>query len=406
MREEERNLLCTMDGNEMRDESFKMPLKVAILDSFAVLRESMAHEFECDPQNIFFRCVEDSNEAIMISDKTGVLVYVNPAWSRIYGFSNEEALGKTPRLLHSGLQSNSYYENMWSRIRDPNVGHWKGEVINKAKDGTLVPVLLTITPFRSQKTNEISGYMGIAVDITDKKELEAKVAHQDRLASIGLLASGLAHEIGTPLGVVRGRAEFMMMQAESPVVRKNLGVIISEIDRISKLIRSLLRMSRSFSDVLIEEISPAAVANGILALVGENFHEDSVEIQVNIPSEMKVKADFGRLEQIFLNLIMNSVHAIRKAKKLGRTKGHFLRVEAEAQSNGEAVIHIKDSGCGIPPENMGKLFKPFFTTKDIGEGTGLGLAIVAQLVREMEGQITVESVVDQGTTFSLILTSA
>lgn len=375
-------------------------------DFLTVLEVGMANEFECDPQNIYFRCVEDSNEAIMISDRKGTLVYTNPAWCRTYGYSREEALGKTPRLLHSGIQPDSFYGEMWARIQDPAIGHWRGELVNKAKDGTLVPVLLTITPFRS-RSGEISGYMGIAVDMTAKKELEAKIAHQDRLASIGLLASGLAHEVGTPLGVVRGRAEFLMMQAENPIFKKNLEVITSQIDRISKLIRSLLRVSRSFSDVHVEAIRPAAVADEVIALVGQNLREDQVEIRHEIPQDLTIQGDFGRLEQVLLNLVMNSIHAIRKAKAAGRTEGHFLTLQAVPADprdlSGGAVIRIQDSGCGISPENMKKLFKPFFTTKDVGEGTGLGLAIVAQLVREMNGEIYAQSSLNVGTTFSIAL---
>src|SRR5690606_8065680 len=144
------------------------------------------------------------------------------------------------------------------------------------------PVLLTITPFRNKDSSEIEGFMGIAVDLTYRRELEAKVAHQDRLASVGMLASGLAHEIGTPLGVIRGRAEFLGMRAEDPQLKKSLGVITSEIDRISKLIRSLLRVSRSYSDVHIENVSPANVVSEVLALVGQNLREDHVEIQLEL----------------------------------------------------------------------------------------------------------------------------
>ncbi len=362
----------------------------------------MELELTADPQNIFYRCVEDSSEAIMISDRKGRLVYVNPAWSRIYGFSKEEAVGQTPRLLHSGMQSDEFYAEMWAKILDPKVAAWKGELINKSKDGTLVPVFLTITPFRDRGTGEILGHMGIAVDISQRKELEAKVAHQDRLASIGLLASGLAHEIGTPLGVVRGRAEMMMMRAPDEVLKKNLGVITSEIDRISKLIRSLLRVSRSFSDVQMDNISPLEVANEVILLVGQNLREDQVEIRIDVPEDLRIYADFGRLEQVFLNFIMNSVHAIRKAKAAGPQRPHYLLISARRISASHAEVRVEDTGCGVAPENMGKLFKPFFTTKDVGEGTGLGLAIVAQLIREMGGEVGVESTLGKGTTFKLL----
>src|SRR6478735_7468302 len=109
----------------------------------------MPEQIKVNSDDIFFRCVEDSNDAIMISDRKGILVYVNPAWSRIYGFPKEEAIGQTPRLLHSGIQDEQFYRKMWSAIADPRSAHWKGELVNKAKDGTLVPVLLTITPYRS-----------------------------------------------------------------------------------------------------------------------------------------------------------------------------------------------------------------------------------------------------------------
>ncbi len=364
----------------------------------------MGLKLEFDPQNVFFRCVEDCNEAIMISRKDGTLVYVNPAWQRIYGFRFEEALGKTPRLLHSGHQSDEYYREMWNSIRDPEIGSWKGEIINRAKDGTLVPVLLTITQFKNP-SGEIIGYMGIALDQSHKRELEAKIVHQDRLASIGMLASGLAHEVGTPLGVIRGRAEFLAMKANDPSFKKNLEVIVGQIDRISKLIRSLLRVGRSFSDVRIEAIPLQGVVEEVLALVGQNLRADSVEIETDIPEDLKVLADHGRMEQVLLNLIINAIHAIRQAIQDGRKDHHVVRIAASVRKT-KVALCVTDSGCGIPQENMKKLFKPFFTTKQVGEGTGLGLAIVAQIIREINGEISVRSSVGVGTTFEVILNLA
>lgn len=357
---------------------------------------------EPNSNDIFFRCVEDSNEAIMISDHTGHLLYVNPAWTRIYGFSKEEALQTTPKILHSGYHSPQFYQDMWNQIQDPSIGFWKGEIINRAKDGTVIPVMLSITPFKSSQSGKILGFMGIALDISHRKELEAKVIQQDRLASVGLLASGLAHEIGTPLGVIRGRAEFLMMQAQDPSSAKYLGVIVSQIDRISKLIRSLLRISRSNSDAQMEKIHALTVVHEVIALVGEKLRSEKSEIHINIPEDLHVYADFHRMEQILLNLVMNSIHAIQKAIQDGRTENHALTISAENRTTKIAII-VKDTGCGISQENMKKLFKPFFTTKAVGEGTGLGLAIVSQLVHEIGGEISVESALHEGTTFTLLL---
>jgi two-component system cell cycle sensor histidine kinase/response regulator CckA len=354
-------------------------------------------------QDVFFRCVEHSNDAIMISDPRGRLVYVNPAWTRIYGYSQAEAIGQTPRLLHSGMHDPDFYSRMWASIQDPARQHWRGEVINRAKNGHLVPVLLSITPIRSTLiSGQVEGYMGISYDLRQQKELEAKVMHQDRLASIGMLASGLAHEIGTPLGVVQGRAEMISFQTEDPAIHKSVEIIQKQTDRISKLIRSLLRMSRSFGDSRLEPILLRAQVEDTLALVGQHFRHDSVPVTLEIDESLQIDCDSGRLQQILLNLFLNAIHAIRRAIQEGRKDGHEFKLTAVPQpENGRVELRIEDSGCGISSEHQRKLFQPFFTTKDVGEGTGLGLAIVAQLVHELQATIRFQSRMGVGTTFTL-----
>ncbi len=353
--------------------------------------------------NIFYRVVEDAGEAIMITDVKGMLIYVNPEWSKVYGYSREEAIGSTPRLLHSGLQSHEFYEQMWTDIRNPKIGFWKGEVQNRSKKGVIVPVLLTITPYRGD-AGAIEGYMGIAMDLTKKKELQAQIVHQDRLASVGMLASGLAHEIGTPLGVIRGRAEFLGMQSTQDSVKKGLEVIVSQIDRISKLIQSLLRVSRGTGDIRLEAVSVGKVFAEVKNLLQKDFSLSKTDFILENPTDIRVIADFHRLEQVFLNLSMNALHAIKLARDQGRDE-HRVKIEVQAL-NSRVSLKVSDTGCGIPAENLKKLFQPFFTTKQIGEGTGLGLSIVAQIVHEMNGEIMVESKVGVGTTFSIILSRA
>ncbi len=352
-----------------------------------------------DTNSVYYHCVEDCSEAIMISDLDGKLVYVNPAWTRSYGFTREEAIGETSRILRSGLQSKDFYQGIWKKILDPKIGHWRGELTNRAKDGTFVPVLLTITPVRDSE-KEIKGFMGIAVDMTAMKEMETKVAHQDRLASIGTLASGLAHEIGTPLGVVRGRAEFLMMKSTDPEAKRELEVITSQTDRISKLIRSLLRVSRGFSDAVITEVPVLDVVREVTSLIGQNFRNEGISIDLEVPENFTVSGDVSRIEQIFLNLVMNGLHAIQKAKADGNSGPHRLTIRASKGTDSKE-ISVSDSGCGISSENLRHLFKPYFTTKEVGQGTGLGLAIVSQLLSEMGSRISVESEVGQGATFTM-----
>lgn len=352
-----------------------------------------------DEGNIFFRCVEDSSEAIMITDNFGKMVYVNPMWVTVYGYSLAEALGNTPRIIHSGYQPEEFYSKMWESIKNVEIGFWKGEVINKTKSGKLIPVMLTITPYKNSE-GIITGYMGIAIDLSDKKQLEAQVVHQDRLASIGMLASGLAHEIGTPLGVIRGRAEFMQMQSNDQSMKNNFEIIIGQIDRISKLISSLLRVSRSSTDVNMEKFPIIRAVEEVTNLLNKDMERSGIKTLKEISEDVTVYADYNRFVQIILNLTMNSIHAIKKEKEFNPNKE--LKISYEAfQDNEKTIFKIEDTGCGIPSGDMKKLFQPFFTTKQVGEGTGLGLAIVAQLIHEMYGEISVQSTVGVGSTFQI-----
>lgn len=345
--------------------------------------------------HIFFRCVEDCFEAVMLTDRNGRLTYVNPAWTLTYGYQPADAIGKTPRLLRSANQDDDFYRKMWQTILDPAIGYWRGEVVNRAKDGHLVPVLLTITPYR-EASGEISGYMGIAVDLTEQKRMEQQILRQDRLASIGLLSGALAHEIGNPLGVIRGRAELVMNQVRSDeVAAKNLEVIIGQIDRISALIQSLLRVSRVPEQVLLREVNLEAAVEEVVILVGESCRRAEIEMRYRGLAQ-NISAEPSHMQQLLLNLIINAMHAIEeKRSKMSPSEvssaADFIEISASQIANGRCLIEVRDTGCGISPEVMRKLFQPFFTTKGAGKGTGLGLAIVAKLVEEMNGTVSVES---------------
>jgi PAS domain S-box-containing protein len=341
---------------------------------------------------VFLRCVEDCFEPIMLTDLSGILTYVNPAWVLTYGFQKEEAIGRTPRLLRAPNQSDEFYKAMWVTIRDPNIGFWRGEVFNRAKDGHIVPVLLTITPYRDAG-GVIKGYMGIAVDLSDQKRMEAQILRQDRLASIGMLAGGLAHEIGNPLGTIRGRAEIILNQVQgNEPAQKNLAVIISQIDRISGLINSLLRVSRVPEQILLREVALRPIADEVITLMSESCRASGIDLKQN-NLDQTVLGDPSHMQQLFLNLIINSTHAIEEQKNKDKSdpnKKYWIEVSAEKENN-SCIVSVRDNGCGISKEVITRLFHPFFTTKAAGKGTGLGLAIVSKIIEEMDGKVTVES---------------
>jgi two-component system cell cycle sensor histidine kinase/response regulator CckA len=362
---------------------------------------------ELDHQSVFFRCVEDSNDSIMVSDRRGRLVYVNPSWQRVYGYTAEQAIGKTPRLLHSGIQDDEFYRDMWSRISDPAVGYWKGELFNRARDGTLIPVLLTITPFKSDQ-GELLGYMGIAVDISWRRELEAKISHQDRLATIGTLVSGLAHEIGTPLGVIRGRAEILQMQSQDPLLKRSVDIILGQSDRISRIIQSLLKLSRGSQEkARIEPVCLNELVDEVLTLLSGPIRHARVETTLEINPADRALIDASRFEQVLMNLIVNAIHAIEQAAKDHSDHPRRIRIAAAECSSCEPgrwiELRVEDSGCGIQSEHLKQIFQPFFTTKEVGQGTGLGLAISLKLLQEMQAMIDVESEVGRGTAFVIKL---
>ena len=247
-----------------------------------------------------------------------------------------------------------------------------------------------------------------AKTIEELKEREAQVLVQDRLASVGLLASSLAHEIGTPLGVIRGRAEYLALQLkDNEAIRKNADIIISQIDRVSSLIRSLLTLARGDEVRSAGEVVLDRVVSEVIDLMGHELRKHGIAIQneVTEKSTVRVSAEAGPLHQVLLNLLVNSVHAIGEAVKRGRKSQHFVRVQV-TEEPAHWVLSVQDSGCGISEQNKRNLFKPFFTTKDIGVGTGLGLATSYRIIESWGGKIQVESQEDVGTTFRLFLPKA
>lgn len=357
--------------------------------------------FDHNPQ-IFFRCVEDSNDTVMLTDTEGRIQYVNKAWQSVYGYSWKESLGETPALIRSDHQDATFYKQMWRDILDPKKGYWRGELINRSKNGKDVPAFLTITPFRND-SSKIVGYMGIAVDITEKRRMEAQILHQDRLASLGVIAAGLAHEIGNPLGVIRGRAEYLsLLMSNDESAKSNLEIVVKQIDRISKLIYSLLHLAKSSPSDTLRPVEVAPIVEEVLGLLHQKTEDGYLQLENRIGKEVIIYAEPARLEQVILNIGLNAIHAIETAIAAGRTEGHRLTVTATEQPHAWELV-ISDTGCGISEENLPKIFAPFFSTKDCGVGTGLGLPICEHIVRDWNGTLTVTSQEGIGTTFRILL---
>jgi signal transduction histidine kinase len=240
-------------------------------------------------------------------------------------------------------------------------------------------------------------------DMNELKDSKALILQQDRLASLGLLASSLAHEIGTPMGIIRSRAEMAEKKAgENEILKRDMGVIILQIDRITKLVNSLLHLAREKKSELGSAVDLSNVVQDVMNLLEHEFSRKSITLKKNISDKIFVKAEAGPLGQVLLNLLINSIHAIEESRNKGVEKDHEVTLSA-TEVNDRVQILVQDSGMGITEENQRHLFKPFFTTKDIGRGTGLGLATSYQIVASWGGGISVSSKSGVGSTFTIEL---
>lgn len=233
-------------------------------------------------------------------------------------------------------------------------------------------------------------------------DLEQQLRQAETLAVAGKLASGLAHEVGTPLNIVSGRAEFLL-QSLSPgdPRRQDLLGIIGQIDRMSGIIRSLLDMVRPQKP----EIRPtglAAVLERLLPLLQHTARRRGVRLSAAVPSDLPpVLADPNQLQQVLINLLMNALEATPAGGRVGISP-------ARGQRDGRpgVTLSVTDTGPGIPADVLPRVFEPFFTTKPAGQGTGLGLAICRDIIREHGGEILAESSPGTGTTFTVWLPGA
>ncbi len=397
---------------------------------YVSIRYEITQRKYAEEQLRVYREALDRSAIVAITDQTGKIIHINDKFCEISKFSRQELIGQNHRIVNSGHHSKDFFVQLWKTISQGKV--WEGEVKNRAKNGNFYWVNTTIVPFLNEQGKPYQ-YVSIRYEITQRKEAEeqlrvyadqlehsnadlaktmqtvldreAQILMQDRLASVGLLASSLAHEIGTPLGVIRGRAEYLEMKLrDNPEVQKTASVIISQIDRVSKLIRSLLTLARGNQTHVSEPVRPKMICNELTELMGHEFRKGEIELICDIPDDLQVKAESGPLHQVFLNLLVNSLHAIEAAKASGKRK-HAINVWVEDREKMWAV-KISDTGCGISEKNLKNLFQPFFTTKDIGKGTGLGLATSYRILESWGGRIEVKSREGEGAEFTLVLPKA
>lgn len=237
----------------------------------------------------------------------------------------------------------------------------------------------------------IEGYLS---DITARKRVEEQLRLTERLAELGVLASGLAHEIGTPMNVILGRAEYLLQRSEDEGMRKGLATIVRQVERITKIMNQLLAYARR-RPAALRRMNLRRTVEETLEMIQEKLTKHGVVVEIDFDGAVsEIDGDPDQISQVLLNLFLNAVHAMEQ--------GGTLRISAHPRQ-GEVLLSVSDTGQGISREHLTKIFEPFFTTKEVGKGTGLGLNVVTGIIQEHHGSITVESEPGSGTTFTITL---
>lgn len=349
----------------------------------------------------FANVAEYTVNPLEITDVEGKIIYVNPAFERSSGYSREELIGKNPNIFSSHKHSKDFWRNMWETIKQGKV--WIGEVINRRKDGTLFYTDLLISPI-IDKNGKLIGYFGIHRDKTEQKKLEQQLIHAQKMESMGLLAAGLAHEVGNPLASISSLVQVIQRTNKDEFTNQKLELIKSQINRISKIIRDLVNFSRqSTYELQSTEINKVLKSAIEIARVskkakGINFVEEYGE---NIPVLYLVP---DQLQQVFLNILINAIDALCiDSNRMIYYNSNPQIIAKTFRDDNKVYVSISDNGIGISEASIEKIFDPFYTTKKVGEGTGLGLWVSYNIIKSFQGEIRVNSIEGEGSTFTIIL---
>lgn len=351
--------------------------------------------------------VDQADESIVITDSDATVQYVNPAFERVTGYSRAEIVGKNPRILKSGKQDRVFYEEMWNRLTKGEV--WYGQMVNKRKDGSEFQEEASISPIKDAR-GRITNYVGVKRDITHEVELDSQLRQAHKMEAIGTLASGIAHDFNNLLQAMLGYAVLARRKtAGDKQVSASLQQVIEAGNRATELVSQILafsrRTERRFLPVQLDQVVREA------AKLLRPSLPSTIDLRVDIdPKCRAVIGDATEMHQVIMNICTNAYQAMRDTGGVLEILVHETSVDAVRASShplleeGDYVrVVVVDTGCGMPPETLERVFDPYFTTKEAGEGTGLGMATVRGIVEGGGGAVTIDSVPGEGTTVEVLM---
>ena len=360
------------------------------------------------------QAVDNSGEIIFMTDAIGTITFVNPAFTRLYGYTSQEVIGKTtPRILKSGKHAQEEYELYWKAILSKQLV--RREFVNKTKVGGLVTVECAVSPILDDR-GAIAGFLAAQRDITDRKraaeekaELEAQLVLAQKMEAIGTLAGGVAHDFNNILTAIQGYTDLSLMKVpEDDPLRHNLTEVRKASERAANLTRQLLLFSQR-QVVSLKPVDLNKIVTDLMKMLGRIVGEH-YKLETNLQADLwTVSADSGQIDQVIMNLVVNARDAMPNGGEITiatenvGAEEEYYRQHPHARPGELVCLSVSDKGGGMDKETLSRIFEPFFTTKERGKGTGLGLAVVHGIVTKHDGWIDVESEPGKGSTFRVFL---
>lgn len=352
----------------------------------------------------FKQLIEESYDAIIITDKEGKIIYVNRSFEKVTGYKKFEVIGNKPNILKSGYHDLNFYENLWATITKGDT--WKGEFINKRKDGDLYYESATIFPVIYE--NDIS-YVAIKRDITQEKKLYEQLVRAQKMEAIGTLAGGIAHDFNNILTGIMGYSDILLnMVKEGDPFYKPAKVINDAAKRGADIVKKILTITKKERLEKIP-ININQIIRESLDIIEKSFPKN-IEIILNLDENIPITMlDSSQISQVIMNLAINAKDAMPNGGKLtiqtslvGSENGASNGIKSDCDAK-FLKLSISDTGVGMDRDIQKKIFDPFFTTKETGKGSGLGLYIAHSIINNHDGYINLYSEPNIGTTFNIYI---
>jgi len=345
--------------------------------------------------------VENLSEGVVAIDHGLIIVQFNQAAEKLTGVSRSSVLGRPLREI---FKKNARLVEMLAKTLGEGRLFAEYEETLVRRFPPPLPVGITTSQIFSAQ-GEVSGAVALIKDLSGIKSLEAGSLRKERLAYIGTFAANLAHELKNPLSGMRGAAQLLARKVHDEKLKDYTGVIMREADRLNAILNDMLDFARP-AKLNKKECNIHKILDSVALILSEGVPTDTFVREYD-PSLPPLFADEGSLTQVFLNLVKNAKESLGKnglIKIITRIPAEFYMVDEGARGGRMAAIEIRDNGCGINPEDVERIFTPFFTTK--AKGSGLGMAISLKIIKEHSGHLNIESVPGAGTSVTVYLPTA